>query len=42
MKKIILKDYHLPGTTFSGILPEGYDDDMFCCNNSKIIKDQNV
>ncbi len=36
LKKIILKDCFLPGTNFSGVLPEENEDDMFCCNNSVI------
>lgn len=37
-KKYILKDCFLPGTNFSGVLPEEKDDEMLCCNNSMIIK----
>ena len=40
--KIKLNDCLLPGTTFSGLPPEGNGDDMFCCNNPMIINDQNV
>ena len=36
------KDCFLPGTNFSDVPLEENDDDMFCCNNSKIIKNQNV
>ncbi len=38
----MLKDCFLPGTNFSGVLPEENNNDMFCCNNFMIIKDQNV
>ena len=39
IEKNTLKDCFLPGTNFSGVLPEENDNDMFCCNNSMIIKD---
>ncbi len=42
MEKNILKDCFLQGTNLSPVLPEENDDDMFYCNNSMIIKDQNV
>ncbi len=38
----MLKDCFLPGTNFSGVLPEENDDGMFCCNKSMKMKDQNV
>ena len=41
-EKYMLKDCFLPGTNFSGVLPEGYVDGMFCCNKSIKRKDQNV
>ncbi len=42
MEKNILKDCFLQGTNLSPVLPEENDDAMFYCNNSMIIKDQNV
>ena len=42
IEKNTLKDYFLPGTNFSGVLPEENDNDRICFNNSMIIKYQNV